>query len=148
MRRTRSRLLVLALGAGLLSAAAPAAADQRSPLEQPDAVKQIRVKVDGRVALAELESKGFDFSGNLARVPDGLEVDAIVTQAQELALVASGAEVLEPGEEFRWGYTKSTGFKSSGLNAPAAAPVRPRPPDPKVRKARAPRLTTNGPGFP
>ncbi len=144
MVRTRIGLLVLALAA---IAACPAAAQERSPLETPDAVEQIRVKVDGRVALAELESAGFDFSGNLTRVPDGLEVDALVTPAQEVALVARGAEVLEPGEEFRWGYEKSTGFKSSELKAPAAAIALPRPPDPTVRIARADWFITKGQGF-
>ena len=75
MRRTRSRLLVLALGAGLLGAATPAAADQRSPLEEPEATRTVRVLLDGAVEMAKLENAGYDFGHSAVRVPNGLEAD-------------------------------------------------------------------------
>ena len=102
MRRTRSRLLVLALGAGLLGAATPAAADQRSPLEQPEATKTVRVELNGAVQMAELENAGYDFGHSAVRVPNGIEADTTVTQAQELALVTRGVRILDPGQEFKW----------------------------------------------
>src|SRR3954454_2669941 len=135
--RMRMRLLVLALAATVVS---PAAAQQRSPLETPDAVKQVRVHVDGAVALSRLESEGFDFSGGLVRVPDGIEVDAIVTDQQELDLVARGAEIVEHGAEFKWKTVKGASF------APRAAAL-PRPPEPTVRIVRADWFTTKGQGF-
>src|SRR3954471_11788307 len=133
--RMRIRLLVLALAATVVS---PAAAQQRSPLETPDAVKQVRVHVDGAVALSRLESEGFDFSGGLVRVPDGIEVDAIVTDQQELDLVARGAEIVERGQEFTWKTVKAKSL---------AAPALPRPADPTVRIVRADWFTTKGQGF-
>jgi hypothetical protein len=144
MRRTRSRLLVLALGAGLLGAAAPAAADQRSPLEQPEPTKTVRVLVDGAVELAELESAGYDFGHSGVRVPNGIEAETGVTREQELALAARGVDILEPGQEFKW-----AGKADRALKAPAAAadPVLPKPADPTVRVVRADYFTTKGQGF-
>lgn len=125
----RIRLLVLALAATVVS---PAAASERSPLETPEAVKKVRVHVDGAVALSRLESEGFDFSGGLVRVPSGIEVDALVTDRQELDLVARGAEIVERGDEFRWRTVK------------AAALTLPRPAEPTVRIVRADWFTTKG----
>ena len=65
----RIRLLVPALIASVGLAAAPTMAAERSPLEVPDAVKTIRVHLDGAVQLAQLETQGYDFSGNLVRQP-------------------------------------------------------------------------------
>ena len=128
----RIRLLVLALAATVVS---PAEASQRSPLETPDAVKQVRVHLDGAVAMSKLESEGFDFSGGLVRVPDGIEVDAIVTDQQELDLLARGAEIVERGQEFAWRTVKA---KSLAL---------PKPADPTVRIVRADYFVTKGQGF-
>ena len=100
----------------------------------------MRVHVDGAVALSKLESEGFDFSGGLVRVPDGLEVDAIVTDQQELDLVARGAEIVEHGAEFKWKTVKGASF------APQAATL-PRPAEPTVRIVRADWFTTKGQGF-
>src|SRR3954451_20584014 len=107
--RLRICMLVLAFSATVVSPTA-AGAQSRSPLETPDAVKKVRVHVDGAVALSSLESQGFDFSGGLVRVPDGLEVDAIVTDQQELDLVARGAEIVEHGAEFNWKTVKGASF--------------------------------------
>src|ERR1700754_2619525 len=132
--RLRMRLLVLALAVTVVS---PAAAAQRSPLETPDAVKKVRVHVDGAVALSKLESEGFDFSGGLVRVPDGIEVDAIVSDQEELDLVARGAQVVEHGQEFTW----------RTVTAKSLAAALPRPPGPTVRVVRADYFTTKGQGF-
>src|SRR4051794_15628878 len=132
--RMRIRLLVLAIAATVVS---PAAAQPRSPLEVPDAVKKVRVHIDGAVAMSELESEGFDFSGGLVRVPDGIEVDAIVTDQQELDLLARGARIVERGTEFTWRTVK----------AKSLAAALPRPPEPTVRVVRADYFTTKGQGF-
>ena len=136
--RLRMRWLVLALAATVVSPSA-ANAQGRSALETPDAVKTVRVHVDGTLQLSRLESAGFDFSGGLTRVPDGLEVDAVVTEQEELELVARGAEIVEPGQEFKWRSVKPAGF--------AAPPVLPRPAEPTVRIVRADWFTTKGQGF-
>jgi hypothetical protein len=133
--RMRIRLLVLALTAIVVS---PAAAQERSPLETPDAVKKVRVHIDGAVAMSKLEAEGFDFSGGLVRVPDGIEVDAIVTDRQELDLLARGAEIVERGAEFKWKAVKAQSFAAAAL---------PRPPEPTVRIVRADWFTTKGQGF-
>ena len=133
------RWLVLAFAAAVVSPSA-AGAQERSPLETPDAVKKVRVHVDGAVALSKLESEGFDFSGGVVRVPDGIEVDAVVTDQQELDLIARGAEVVEPGQEFKWKTVRRASFA-----APQA--VLPRPPEPTVRIVRADYFTTKGQGF-
>ena len=137
--RMRIHMLVLALAATVVSPTA-AEAQGRSPLETPDAVKKVRVHVDGAVALSKLESEGFDFSGGLVRVPDGLEVDAIVTDQQELDLVARGAEIVEPGQEFKWKTVKRASFAAQAADAAQAA-------EPTVRIVRADWFTTKGQGF-
>ncbi len=141
MRRTRSRLLVLALGAGLLGAATPAGADQRSPLEEPEATRTVRVLLDGSLEMAKLENAGYDFGHSAVRVPNGLEAETAVTQAQELALAARGVRILEPGQEFKWAGRADRALKS----AAASDPVLPKPPDPTVRVVRAEMKFVPGP---
>ena len=87
--------------------------------------------------MSKLESEGFDFSGGLVRVPDGVEVDAIVTDQQELDLIARGAEIVERGQEFKW----------KGVKAQSFAAALPRPPEPTVRIVRADWFVTKGQGF-
>ena len=140
----RIRWLVLALAATVVSPSA-ANAQGRSALETPDAVKTVRVHVDGSVQLSKLESEGFDFSGGYTRVPDGIETDAVVTDQEELDLIARGARIVEPGQEFSWGFRSAPAFKRAP--AAAAASALPKPPDPTVRVVRADYFTTKGQGF-
>src|SRR3954453_12125711 len=107
--RLRIHMLVLAIAAAVVSPTV-AGAQERSPLETTEAVKKVRVHVAGSAALGRLESEGFEFSGGLVRVPDGLEADAIVTDQQGLDLVARGAEIVEPGLQFRWRTVRRTSF--------------------------------------
>ena len=75
-------------------------------------------------------------------MPNGIEVDAVVTQEELLKAIAAGAEVVEPGQEFKWSW-KADGAPQAAL----ADPVLPRPPAPTVRIARADYFTTKGQGF-
>src|SRR5690349_21318139 len=93
MGRSRNRLSVLAVAAaGVLLVGPSAGAQERSPLEDPEPVSNVRVKLDGRAALAAAESAGIDFAGNVKRVPDGIEADALVTDAELTKLKLMGAE--------------------------------------------------------
>ncbi len=143
--RVRSRWLVLALAAAAAVSPSAAQGQGRSALETPDVVKTVRVQVDGSVMLSKLESEGFDFSGGYARVPDGIETDAVVTDQELLDLVARGAEVVESGDAFGWGLGAERAFKPAA--AVAAPSVLPKPPDPTVRVVRADYFTTKGQGF-
>ena len=121
---------------------AAAGAQERSPLEAPDPVQQVRIHVAGAVELAELESAGFDLNHGVTRVPTGLEVDTVVTHKRLIELVARGAKVVEPGQEFKW-----SGVKKAAFAGPQTATVLPRPPDPTVRIVRADYFTTKGQPF-
>lgn len=88
--------------------------------------------------LASLESAGIDISGAVTRVPNGIEADAVVTDAEILELTAMGAEVLEPGQELRWGFQSAAAAADSPLLTPPA---------PTVRVVRADWFTTKGQGF-
>ena len=146
MRRTRSRLLVLALGAGLLGAATPAAADQRSPLEQPEATKTVRVLLDGAVEMAELESAGYRLRpqrGARAERPRGRRRGD--RRRRSWRWPREGVQILEPGQEFKW-----AGRADRALKGPARrrrTRCCPKPPDPTVRVVRADYFTTKGQGF-
>ena len=63
-------------------------------------MKTVRIHVDGSAMMAELESRGIDISGNVQRVPNGIEADAVVTDREALEIEAAGGDVLEPGEGF------------------------------------------------
>lgn len=143
MRGTRSRWLALAVSAGVLAVAGPAVADERSPLENPEPTKTVRVQLPGTVQLAELEDQGFDFGHSAKRVPDGIEATTNVTLREELELAARGVKFLEPGEEFKWVDRPARPFKTAKSKNAAL----PRPPEAKVRVVRADWFTTKGQGF-
>jgi hypothetical protein len=85
----RTHICSLAL-ARAVTATGSASAEPRSPFEQPDPVRTVKMHVDGQAMLAKAQAAGIDFSGNVARVPDGIEADAVVTTADVLALEALG----------------------------------------------------------
>ena len=132
MVRARSRWLGLAVAAAVLIAAAPAAAE-------PDAVKEVRLHFDGSAEVDAAQNAGIDLEHGATRVPNGIEVDAVVTDEQLLEAIALGADVVEPGEEFRWSFRASS-------TAAAADPLL-QPPAPTVRVVRADYFTTKGQGF-
>ena len=138
MVRSRNRWLVLAVAAGALVVGPPVGAQERSPLENPDPVSNVRVKVDGRAALAAAESAGIDFTGNVARVPDGIEADALVTDEELLKLKLMGGEQVARGPAYAWASTNAQ---------LSAAQTLARPPLPTVRIVRADYFSTKGQGF-
>src|SRR5690349_12895429 len=122
MVRARSRWLVLAVAAGLIAAGPAAAAE-------PEAVQEVRLHFDGSAAADAAQNAGIDLEHGATRVPDGIEVNAVVTHEQLLEAIALGADVVEPGEEFRWTFRADSA-------AVAADPLL-QPPAPTVRVVRA-----------
>ncbi len=96
-------LSVTSLAAALLLFATllvPGYADDgadRSPLEEPDPITFVRLRLDGVAAIDELHDAGIDTAHNFERVPDGVEIDAFVTDEQLAELRAQGVEVLPGG---------------------------------------------------
>ncbi|HEX6021971.1 MAG TPA: M14 family metallopeptidase [Solirubrobacter sp.] len=102
----------------------------------------MRLHFDGAAAADAVQNAGIDLEHGATRVPDGIEADAVVTDSQLLKAIALGAEVVEPGEEFKWS------FRTSGSQATTtAADTLLRPPAPTVRIARADYFSTKGQGF-
>jgi len=129
----RRRMLVLAaVSAGVFSSAGAAFA------QNPEPVNELRVKVAGIVELNELADAGIDVDHDVERVPDGIEAEVHVTKAQELQLLAMGAEIVDEGEEFAWNFATSKTLMSDALPRPAA---------PTVRVVRADYFSTKGQGF-
>lgn len=135
MARTRGRLLVLAAltAAGVLTSTGGAAFAQ-----DPDPVSDLKVKLSGAAMLAEAQDAGIDLDHGMQRVPGGIEADVHVTKEQELALIALGAQIVQPGQEFKW---------SMAPAQVAAADALLRPPAPTVRVVRADFFSTKGQGF-
>lgn len=130
MGMVRKRWLGPAVAAGVLLAAGPAAA------EDPQTV---RLQFDGSAEVDAVQEAGIELDHGATRVPNGIEIEAHLTQSELLRAIAAGAEVLEPGEEFQWTF--------EAAQAPLADPVLPRPAAPTVRIARADYFTTKGQGF-
>ena len=93
MGMVRKRWLGLAVAAGVLLAAGPAAA------EDPQTV---RLQFDGSAEVDAVQEAGIELDHGATRVPNGIEIEAHLTQSELLRAIAAGAEVLEPGEEFQW----------------------------------------------
>jgi Zinc carboxypeptidase/Chitobiase/beta-hexosaminidase C-terminal domain len=81
----------------------------------------------------------FDLSSGPARVPAGVEVEAVVTDSDVAALEARGVQVLPKRAGFEWGFRQSRAFATpfAGVQSHEAA----------VRIARADWFTTKGQGF-
>ena len=130
MARTRSRLLVLAVMAGVMVVPGPAVAQESEP------VSELRVKVAGAVELSALADAGIDVEHDVTRVPDGIEAEVHATKAQELQILAMGGEIVD--EAFAWNFATSKSLLSEALPRPAA---------PTVRVVRADYFSTKGQGF-
>jgi Zinc carboxypeptidase/Chitobiase/beta-hexosaminidase C-terminal domain len=142
----RGHIVVPALVVGLFVAIGPAAADppaERSPLERPDPVEVVRVQLEGTEQLDEINEAGFDLSGGVERVPAGVEVDAVVTDAEVAQLEAMGADVMPKGGGFEWSWAQDGGFASPFGARSLVAPEQ----QDTVRVARADWFTTKGQGF-
>jgi Zinc carboxypeptidase/Chitobiase/beta-hexosaminidase C-terminal domain len=141
MTRRRMRLSVLALVAGVLVVGAPAGAQERSPLEALEPTREVRLKAPGSEAIDAMNERGYDLAHDLTRVPDGVEVDAVVTQAELAELEALG--VTEVRDEFRWSFSRDGGF----LRSFGDRSVLPQTHEQSVRVVRADYFTTKGQGF-
>ena len=128
----RSRWLGLAVAAGVSLAAAPAAA------EEP---RSVRLHFDGSAEVDAAQNAGIDLDHGATRVPNGIEVDAVVTHEQLLEAIALGADVVEPGEEFQWS------FQADGSARPRSRIRCSSRRRPTVRVVRADYFTTKGQGF-
>jgi murein tripeptide amidase MpaA len=99
----------------------------------------VRVHLPGRSAFEEAKAAGFDITGNVERVPDGVEADVLVTEEEMTALRALGARKV--GE-----MAESDDDASSAMalfDAAAAAAVG----EDVVQIGRVDYFTTQGQGF-
>jgi hypothetical protein len=103
MKTVRSLVVMCAIALIALVATPVLAQDgARSPLENPDPVKVVRLLLPGRALMDKLQNNGvLDIAGNVARVPDGIELDAVVTPSQLEVLLNEGAVLVGPGGETR-----------------------------------------------
>ncbi|MFC0506567.1 M14 family metallopeptidase [Micromonospora costi] len=158
MRRTQTRVALLALSAlvgSVLVATAPAGAvpagataaagSERSPLENADQVRLVRIKLTGADMLDKVVAAGFDLDHGLKRVPTGIEGEAVVTAEQLTELEALGVEVLGDTEGFTWSDAADGGLGASA--ARTAQAVQPASHEATVRVVRADWFTTKGQGF-
>ncbi len=143
MTPRRMRPVFVALIASVLLCAAPAAAQQRSPLEVPDQAREVRLKLAGSDVIDAVNSRGFDLSHGLTRVPDGVEVDAVVTDGELAELEAMGVEQVSETEQFKWSYSRDGGF----LYSFGSRSILPQTHERTVRVVRADYFTTKGQGF-
>jgi Zinc carboxypeptidase len=135
------RVVVLVLVSSMLVVADPAAAapPERSPLEAPEPVRTVTLRLSGTDMLDDVADAGFDLSSGPARVPAGVEVEAVVTDSDVAALEARGVQVLPKRAGFEWGFRQSRAFATpfAGVQSHEAT----------VRIARADWFTTKGQGF-
>lgn len=149
MTRTWTRSVLLALIASILVVVSPAGAQppettslsERSHLEDPDPVTTVRLSLTGSDMLDAVTEAGFDISHGLERVPTGIEVDAVVTDAQIAQLEALGVEVLAEGEGFQWDYA------TDDFISPFSDSLFAFDHEATVRIARADWFTTKGQSF-
>ncbi|HEX5781367.1 MAG TPA: M14 family metallopeptidase [Solirubrobacteraceae bacterium] len=136
---TLLRFVLLMLVSSMLFISGTAgAAPPRSPLEDPEPVRTVTLRVDGSETLDQLADAGVDLSSGATRVPTGLEVEAVVSDAEAAALEADGVQVLPKSAGFEWGFRRTRAF---------AAPFQPMTHEKTVRIARADWFTTKGQGF-
>jgi hypothetical protein len=146
---TPLRLVLLVLATSLLVVGNPAAAAPpdassaaRSPLEAPEPVRTVTLRLAGSDMLDAVADAGFDLSSGPVRVPTGVEVEAVVSDTEVAALEAMGAQVLPKDEDFAWGFQQDGGFATPFAGSPGVLSH-----EPTVRIARADWFTTKGQGF-
>jgi hypothetical protein len=146
---TRLRLVLLVLATSLLVVGNPAAAappdgtsTARSPLEAPEPVQTVNLRLAGSEMLDAVQEAGFDLASGPVRVPTGIEVEAVVTDAEGAALEAMGAQVLPKDEDFAWSFRQDGGFASPFEASPGVLSH-----ERTVRIVRADWFTTKGQGF-
>ncbi|MFF2450033.1 M14 family metallopeptidase [Neobacillus sp. NPDC058068] len=98
MKRTLVTLLSMIL---LFSIVTHALAGNNNDEPKPAAVpalevgELVRILVPGSDVLDTLQNKGFDLAGGVKRVPDGIEVDALLTKEQLKALPGYGVMIAD-----------------------------------------------------
>jgi hypothetical protein len=137
---TLLRMVLLVVATSLLVVVDPVAAapPARSPLEAPEPVQTVTLRVAGEHMLDEVADSGFDLSSGATRVPSGIEVEAVVSDSEIAALEARGVDVMPKEAGFEWSFRQSRAF---------AAPFVPMTHEATVRIARADWFTTKGQGF-
>ena len=127
---------------GLLIVAGPAnaAPPERSPLEAPEPVRTVNLHLTGSDMLDDLAEAGVDLSSGPTRVPTGIEVEAVVSDSEAVALERIGADVLPKSENFEWSFRQTRAF-----GAPFGPGVQTH--ETTVRVVRADWFTTKGQGF-
>jgi Zinc carboxypeptidase/Chitobiase/beta-hexosaminidase C-terminal domain len=137
---TLLRFIVLAVASLLVVVGSAGAAppQERSPLEAPERVRTVNLHVAGSDQLDDLADAGVDLAGAATRVPTGLEVEAVVTDAEAAALEAEGVQVLPKREGFEWSFRQGRAF---------ATPFGAMTHEKTVRVVRADWFTTKGQGF-
>ena len=103
-RRTGRTMLAVFAIASLMFTTGSVTADERawSPSPNADDSALVRLAMPGRDTLDAVVDGGFDLAGNFARVPDGYEVDAVVSPEEVEALGALGVDVRSTDERFNW----------------------------------------------
>lgn len=104
MKKFRKKEFLLAICAifffALVSTQVLAQDGARSSLEDPDPIAVVRLLFPGIELVDMLQSEGvLDVAGNVERVPDGIELDAVVTPEQLEVILNRGAEYLGVGGE-------------------------------------------------
>jgi hypothetical protein len=100
-RAARRALPTLLLALALVAPIGATAEPLRNPAEDPDPVTLVRLAIPGRDVL-DIVAANFDLAGNFARVPDGVQVDAVVTEEEALLLDALGVRILAPDDAWSW----------------------------------------------
>jgi hypothetical protein len=142
---TLLRFVLLVVATSLLLTVGPAAAappEKRSPLEAPEPVRTVNLHLSGSEMLDDVAEAGFDLSSGPTRVPTGIEVEAVVSDAEVAALEAAGVQVLPKGEGFEWGFRQNRAFAAPFGSAPGVQTH-----EETGRVVRADWFTTKGQGF-
>lgn len=144
--RTTRLALIVAATAGLTVAGLSAQASDPAPAADP--VRQelplpheqvVRVYVPGSEALYAMEDAGYDFTGEFQRLPEGILVDALVTDEQLAGLDGFGAAVA--GEATPRAVTATPSAPAARGTAPGTADAD------TVTIGRVDWFTTKGQGF-
>ncbi|MBB5789781.1 M14 family metallopeptidase [Jiangella mangrovi] len=125
-RRAARAVIVATATAGLAAAGLSAQANDPAPAADPvrqelplPAERVLRLYVPGSEALYAMQDAGYDFTGDFQRLPDGILVDALVTEEQLAGLAGFGAAVA--GESAPAALTATPSAPAARSVAPTAA---------------------------